>query len=106
MGLGKGKGDCLGFLFTDVNKILHEFKLLQSKSNVHTCACFKGKLDFSIETPVVNQCGALCPAWPHSSVQSQNSEMENNLHNISGVSLPLSFCSPCCLHCSGFPICF
>ena len=51
------------------------------------CARFKGKLDFSIEIPVVNQCCALCPAWPHPSVQSQNSETENNFHIIFGVFL-------------------
>lgn len=50
-------------------------------------ACFKGKPDFSTETPLANQCGALCLAWSHPSVQSQNEEMENNLHIICVVSL-------------------
>lgn len=51
---------------------------------VSTCAL---KEDFSIETPVANQCGALCLAWPSPSVQVQNEEMENNLHKICVVSL-------------------
>lgn len=55
----------------------------------HVCVrtCFKGKLDFSIEAPAVNQCCALCPALPHPSVKPQNSETENNLHIIFGVFL-------------------
>lgn len=54
---------------------------------VYVYICFKGNLNFSIETPVANQCGALCLAWPHPSVQLQNEETENNLHIICVVSL-------------------
>lgn len=64
-------------------------------AHVHACTCFKGKLHFSLETLVLNQHGALCRAWLHPSVQSQNSEMEKNLHIIFGVFLSQS-CSVLC----------
>lgn len=56
---------------------------------VHVCVCAHvlKERNFSVETPVVNQRRALHSAWPRPSVQSQNSEMENNLHIIFGVFL-------------------